>query len=594
MYYSYAWSCQHFDMWSSSCGSSGRPPVQSEDRMNFQEQSLKLAYILKSARSPEDTSNHHHQDTVPSSLWGSIRLLLRVPSSSQNSCKEGDFWWPVSDDMHAYYDRRAKQNQPSGPQTGPVDASLSASSHCRLLEALEAFHAGKKQNGRPSFTRLSPDSRSRTLGASPTSVASRAPKLTYDDGAVPLRMCTLNRGSRLLRSRTSYWFPSSWPLHCFAGSGCMLLAAMRIDEKSKGWANGSTWIGVVGRATIVPSSFRDRSRICSLRRRSHVPASAKLLTSTAGPGTGVESTNKLLPAALITDISSFISGVGRAVPILDVDEKDDVPSDARGVLAQEHESSSYPLWDTFVLALPRREESLAPPESIQLRFPASARGTGPPFPRSQWWVRRTEDLVLSVTGHCLSFRPSTVFNRILPCIRVTTRVHRQTLSYSAEPPPLNGPFQVHSACLFSQQQLLPPPVKFQDHALTSDQSVVPGSFMCLLEGATWSRRSSGPEPEVEQSGSQKPAGGLAVSASTALEDQLKETFTVCTPTVLKTFVPGMLKDVNSVYLPDKAMRRVGLLAKSQPEADSRDAQAAVQTLSFGTPDDMPLESTNHI
>lgn len=112
---------------------------------------------------------------------------------------------------HPYKTRSAMCSLPYRP------FFLSASSHCRLLEALEAFHAGKKQNGRPSFTSLSPDSRSRTLGASPTSVASRAPKLTYDDGAVPLRMCTLNRGSRLLRSRTSYWFPSSWPLHCFAG-----------------------------------------------------------------------------------------------------------------------------------------------------------------------------------------------------------------------------------------------------------------------------------------------------------------------------------------------------------------------------------------
>lgn len=31
---------------------------------------------------------------------------------------------PVSDDMHAYYDRRAELTKLSGPQTGPVDASL--------------------------------------------------------------------------------------------------------------------------------------------------------------------------------------------------------------------------------------------------------------------------------------------------------------------------------------------------------------------------------------------------------------------------------------------------------------------------------------
>ena len=113
-----------------------------------------------------------------------------------------------------------------------------------------------------------------------------------------------------------------------------------------------------------------------------------------------------------------------AVPILESDEKgcrdfDDSHrywgatdmsmnecQDARGLLAQEHKSSSYPLWAAFVLALPRREGPLAPPESIRLLVPTSARGVGPLFPRHHWQVRRAEDMMLSVTGHTLSFRSS--------------------------------------------------------------------------------------------------------------------------------------------------------------------------------------------
>lgn len=74
--------------------------------MNFQEQSLKLAYILKSARSPEDVSNHHHyQDTFKfvgqrtgrkfrtrtsdDVTAPQIRLLLRVPKKLSELVQRG-------------------------------------------------------------------------------------------------------------------------------------------------------------------------------------------------------------------------------------------------------------------------------------------------------------------------------------------------------------------------------------------------------------------------------------------------------------------------------------------------------------------------